>query len=83
MFLAPKQNYRDIFIVKNFLSMYFKWRYYLSEKSMVKPFYHDLKRKMKITHNLRPIGSDFKNASDIRANIATNARPLQTMGLNG
>ena len=29
---------------------------------MLKLFYHDLKRKMKITHNSRSIRSEFKNA---------------------
>ena len=31
---------------------------------MIKLFYRDLKRNMKITHNPRPIGSEFKNVSD-------------------
>ena len=31
---------------------------------------------MKIKHNPRPIGSEFKNASDTQANIVTNARTL-------
>ena len=38
---------------------------------MVKLFYHGLKLKMKITYNPRAIGSEFKNASDTRANIVT------------
>lgn len=45
-------------------------------KSMVKPFYYDLKRKMKITQNPRPISSRFKNVSDTGANIVANARTL-------
>ena len=40
---------------------------------MVKPFYHDLKRKIRITQNPRPISSRFKNVSDTGANIVTNA----------
>ena len=43
---------------------------------MVKPFDHDLKRKMKIACNPRPIDSEFKNASDTRANIVTNTRTV-------
>ena len=43
---------------------------------MVKPFYYDLKRKMKITQNPRPISSWFKNVSDTGANIVANARTL-------
>ena len=43
---------------------------------MVKPFYYDLKMKMKITGNPRPMGSEFKNASDKRANIVKNAGTL-------
>ena len=43
---------------------------------MVKPLHHDLKRKMKITCNLRPIGSEFKYASDTKANFVTNAKTL-------
>ena len=31
---------------------------------------------MKIRHNPRPNGSDFKNASDTRANIVTNTTTL-------
>ena len=46
-------------------------------------FYHDLKRKMKIIHNPRPIEIEFKNASDTTANIVTNARTPSTMGLTG
>ena len=49
---------------------------------MVKPFYYDLKRKMKIMHNPRLIGSVFNNASDARANIVENARTLKVVGLN-
>ena len=45
-------------------------------KSMVEPVYHDLKRKMKITCNSKPTGSEFKNASDTRASVVTNARTL-------
>ena len=52
------------------------------KKSIIKPFYHDLKRKMKITCNPKHIGIAFKNASDTRANIVTNARTLKTM-VNG
>ena len=43
---------------------------------MVKPFYHDLKRKMKITCNPRPSGSEFKNAAYTRPNIVANSRSL-------
>ena len=43
---------------------------------MGKTFYHDLNRKMEITRSPRLIDSEFKNASDTRANIVTNARTL-------
>ena len=43
---------------------------------MVNTFYHEIKRKMKITCNPRPIDSEFKNASDPRANVVINTRTL-------
>ena len=46
------------------------------KKSVVKFFYHDLKRKMKFTHNPRPIESEFKNDYYTRANIVTYATTL-------
>ena len=36
---------------------------------------------MKITYNPRPIGSEFKNASDTRANIVANARTMVYYGI--
>ena len=72
MFLAPKQNYSDAFIVKklNFKYVIFSVQKHLIleilflfvSKSMVKPFYHDLKGKIKITQNPWPISSEFTNA---------------------
>ena len=41
------------------------------DESMVKSFHHDLKGKMKIIRKPRPIGNEFKNASDARTNIVT------------
>lgn len=43
------------------------------KKKMVKTFCYDLKRKMKITCNQRPNGT---NASNTTATIVTNARTL-------
>lgn len=43
---------------------------------MVKPFHIDLKKKMKFIAKLRPIGTEFRDASDERANIMTDARTL-------
>ena len=39
------------------------------DESMVKSFHHDLKGKMKLIWKPRPIGNEFKNASDARTNI--------------
>ena len=49
---------------------------------MVKHFCHYLKRKMKITINPRPIGTEFMNASCTRAVIVTNATAQLTI-ING
>ena len=90
MFLASNQNYSDVFIVKTLkfkhvilsVQKHLILEMLFFKKSMIKPFYHDLKRKMKITCNPKHIGIAFKNVSDTRANIVTNARTLKTM-VNG
>ena len=79
MLLASKQNYNDAFIVKKNVILSVQKHLIpeiLSQKIMVKPFSHDLKRKMKNTCSPMPTGNEFKNASDARDNIVTNARTL-------
>ena len=41
------------------------------DESIVKSFHHDLKEKIKIIQEPRPIGNEFKNASDGRTNFVT------------
>ena len=85
MFLAPKQNYSDAFIVKklNFKYVIFSVQKHLIleilflffSKSMVKPFYHDLKGKIK-SHKTHGQLAVSLRMPDTRADFMTNARTL-------